>query len=222
MANYLYLDGNGDYADAPQIAAYDIASEIDVIAHIRPEDYSKSQNVLGNWTRTYGLFIISPGRLQFNIYDAGHGYEGETSTDTLPYSTGEDFWIRSTFNAGEVKFYTSGDGVSWVQNGNTKTAGTSVIYTGASFNLGMSVGAQQGNLANFYCGRIYRAIIKDGISGTPVFDADFSAESPGTTSFTEDSSNAATVTLRGDAAIQSDTTTVRNNRRRIMAGRVIG
>jgi hypothetical protein len=48
-------------------------------------------------------------------------------------------------------------------------------------------------------GRIYRAIIKDGIDGTTVFDADFTQVASGATSFSESSSNAATVTINQTA-----------------------
>ena len=55
-----------------------------------------------------------------------------------------------------------------------------------------------------YDGNIYRVIVYDGIGGTVVYDPDFTAEAPGTTSFSESSVNAATVTINQSGDPQAE------------------
>ena len=203
-SNYLLLDGTGDYADAPKIAAYDLTTELEIIAHIACDDYTHTgtQTVVGNWQRAYGLAIATSGKPVFLLYNTSHGYAGKTSSTALPTADGDSVWLKATYDGatGQVKFYTAPDGASWGQLGSTQTGAPSAVYTGASHLHGMTVGSQD-SAGNPFKGKIYRAIVRDGIDGTAVFDADFTGESPGASSITEDSSNAATVTLSGDAEI---------------------
>jgi hypothetical protein len=72
-------------------------------------------------------------------------------------------------------------------------APTSIFSSTANVEVGRA--ATTGGLFYLLAGAASRAQIYDGIGGTLVFDADFSAELPGTASFTESSANAATVTI---------------------------
>ena len=101
----------------------------------------------------------------------------------------------------EVKFYLGGseDTPSWAQLGATQMVGaTTSIHAGtADVILG-----ETANGGDDWPGKFYRAIIKDGIAGTTVFDADFTDRTnvvePYAT-FTEDSVNAAEVTISRSA-----------------------
>ena len=209
--NYLLLDGAGDYASAPKIAAYDLTTELEIVAHIACDDYTHTgtQTVVGNWQRAYGLAIAMSGKPVLLLYNTSHGWGGKTSSTALATTNGDAVWLKATYDgaAGQVKFYTAPDGASWSQLGSTQTGAPSAVYTGVSHLYGMTVGSQN-SAGNPFKGKIYRAIVRDSIGGTAVFDADFTGETPGASSFTEDSSNAATVTLAGDAEIIAGSATV--------------
>lgn len=201
--NYLLLDGTGDYTSAPRIAAYELTTTLEIVAKIAADDYtSGTQVVVGNWTRAYCLFVLASGQVALGLYNTSHSFSGKTSSAALSVADGEQIWIKATYDGsvGQVKFYTSTDGASWSQLGSTQTGAPAEIYTGGSFLHDMYIG-QQDSGTNYFSGKVYRAIVRDGIDGTAVFDADFSAATPGAGSITEDSSNAATVTLYGDAVI---------------------
>ena len=53
-------------------------------------------------------------------------------------------------------------------------------------------------------GKLYRAQIRNGLDGTLVFDADLTAKTCGARTFTESSSNGATVTVNGSSAQAGD------------------
>lgn len=203
MGNYLLLDGSGDCATAPKIAAYDLSTEVELVAHFACDDYTSSTQItIGNWVRAFAMFITSSAKPAMGLYNTSHSFSGKTSATALPVVDGEAIWLKTTYDgaAGEIKMYTSLDGTVWSQHGSTLTGAPSSIYTGASYVYGIFIGCQVGG-ANAFAGKIYRAIVRDGIDGTAVFDADFTAVEPGASSFIEDSVNAATVTLVGDAEI---------------------
>jgi len=117
-------------------------------------------------------------------------------------------WIKVTFDVDngasgyDVKFYESATDGSYSQIGSTVTGGaTTSIYDGTAL---LTMGAEQDDLTEMaFEGTIYNAFVLDGIGGTVQLDADFTAEAAGTPgddrnnvdTFTEDSANAATVTV---------------------------
>jgi hypothetical protein len=202
--NYLLLDGAGDTTTTPKISAYDLTDEAEIVAHVASDDYTHTNNqlVVGNWQRAYGLLILTTGKVAMLLYNAAHGYAGKTSSVALSVTDGDPIWIKATYlgSTGHVKFYTSSNGTSWSQLGSTQTGAPASLYTGASYLHGIFTGSQD-SAGNPFKGKIYRTIVRDGIDGTAVYDADFTGATPGAASITEGSSNAATVTLVGDAEI---------------------
>ncbi len=118
-----------------------------------------------------------------------------------PTPSDEDrLWVRVTLDVDNGSggydltfYYSDDDAESWIQIGSTITGGITTSIASASIPL--EVGTRWGGVNNPMLGRVYRAKVFDGIDGTLVFDAHFEAEGPGTTSFTESSSEAATVTI---------------------------
>lgn len=205
----LYLDGAGESATTPDSAALDIAGDIDIRAHIKPDNWASGQwqVVVGkdeSGARSWTLFIGPDGSLSFYTWHSGGLVVFSSANNFAQTRIPNGGWIRATMDANngagnkDGKLYTSTDGTNWLQLGPTNThPGIGSIDNTTAV---VRVGANQGT-NNQYAGLVYRVQIYDGINGAIDFDADFSQETPGTTSFTEDSVNAATVTLQGTAEI---------------------
>ena len=95
---------------------------------------------------------------------------------------------------GRVQFFYAADAStepsSWTQLGTDQTAAGTVTADTNNVYIGCI-----SNFADHAAGKFYRAIVRSGIGGTTVLDIDFTSKQAGTNSFTEASSNAATVTV---------------------------
>lgn len=220
----LYLPGtSGNYASSDSAAVKALTGDIDIRRKMSLVSWASgsSQSVASNYSGGTGwyFYITASGSLMFGIGD-GSSSQWVVSSVSTGFGAGAPKWLRVTrrVSDGRLQFFTSDDGSTWTQLGTDLTllAGTSI--TAATQDL--ALGTTPANIGvRFYCkGTDYRAVIySDLTETTKVFDADFSAQSatvPGeaqnnTDTFTESSSNAATVTinksiqgwsLSGDAA----------------------
>ena len=208
--NYLYLPGvSGNYASAPDAAPLDITGDIDIRVKVALDDWTPSgTNVLiGKWSDTasnfsYRLAITTTGLLQLNWYDTGQVTTVSVSSSVATGITdGSTKWVRATLDVDNgaggntTTFFTSDDGTNWTQLGTTTTlAYIAVIRNGSQ---ALEIGGQTGGTAGISRGKFFRAQVLNGINGTVAFDANFessiTAQLP--TTFTESSTNAATVTV---------------------------
>jgi len=141
----------------------------------------------------------------------------EESTVAVGATDGATTWVRATLdvdNGGgqyEVRFYTSADGSTWAQLGTTKTGSVGVTSVQAT-TAALEVGSYSGGASGVATGKFYRAQVLNGIGGTTVFDADFTTgiTSGGQTTFTESSSNAATVTINRSTSGRKSVAVVRD------------
>ncbi len=204
-----YLDGTGlvlsglagNNASTPDSAALSITGDFDLRVKVALDDWTP--------TTPYGSFITKDagGLNRSFIFDMEAGgitpklnfYWGTGAVNNLKQSTvnvsiadGTVKWLRVTLDvdngAGghDVRFYTSDDGSVWTQLGATvTTAGTTSIFDNTASVI----------IGSFLFGKVHRAIIKNGIDGTTVFDADFSTQTADALAFTESSANAATVSI---------------------------
>lgn len=112
-------------------------------------------------------------------------------------SNGDYIWLRVTYDesTGDVKYYTAPDSdsvpASWTQLGTTRPSAGGALYNGTASLYICDDGITGGGRWQ----KCKRAILYSTVGGTTVFDADFTAQTEGATSFTESSSNAATVTI---------------------------
>ena len=193
----------GQYASAPDFAAARPTGDMELIVEVSATDWTPSlASVLalsgtnmGGGTNWY-LYLDTNGTLVFSRY--GVGSRVFTSTVATGLTDGTDQFIKVTFDQdngssqSEVRFYISADGVTFTQLGAAIT--NADVGVGASNTTGYRIGAT--NTGTFpFIGTIHRVIVKNGIAGTTVFDAVFDAQAPGTISFVESSSSAATVTV---------------------------
>ena len=202
--NYVYLPGvAGNYASTPQTAAYNITSDLELVCRVSVSDWASGTNQVlisrvgtsGQYTYefvnlngAFGLFLSTDGTTFSNTYSTAHGLVN-----------GQTYWVKvvRVTSSGVITWYKADDQatepVSWttifssgaVSAGSLPFASTEPLYIGGRTS------------AQPLAGRMYRAIIRNGIGGTTVFDANFTTgiTSGSQTTFTESSSNAATVTI---------------------------
>ena len=202
----------GNYASTPDHARLDIVGDIDFIAKVASDNWTVGtvQTIFGKYaaggagTSSY-IFRIqaTTGKLQvlWSVL-GGATLITATSSAAVGFTNGVANWVRATLDVdngaagNDVIFYTSADGVSWTQLGTTvTTANTTSIYDSTTI---LTIGSLSPATTDLFVGKIYRAQIYNGIAGTLVFDADFSAQARDTTSFAE-SANGATVTINSTA-----------------------
>ena len=188
----------GQYASTPDTAALSITGDIDIQCKVSLDDWTPSADMavvskLGGSLYAYELRINPSSRPSFRWSPDGVAVNTATATANPSVTDGQPTWLKVTRNAttGDVIFYTSPDSSTWTQLGATVSGAAGSIYSSSN---PLYIGTRAGTL-DLLNGTVYRAIVKDGIAGTTVFDADFDAQAPGTISFVESSSNAATVTV---------------------------
>jgi hypothetical protein len=205
-ANYLYLPGvASNYASAPDSAALDVTGDIDLRVKVALDDWTPAAITpfITKWAASnYSYFfnIATDGKLQLFWTANGSTTLNVKSTVVPTVTDGSTLWVRVTLDVdngasgNDVVFYTSPDGTTWTQLGTTvTTAGTTSIYSGTAA-LFIGAGEFGGTGAR---GKFFRAQVLNGIGGTVAFDANFesSITSNLPTTFTESSTNAATVTI---------------------------
>ena len=204
--NYLYLPGiAGNYASRPDAAAVDTLGDLDIRVKVALDDWTPAANndLLTKWGTTsnaYQLAVTTGGVLRF-IWLDGVTNQTRTSSVVTGVTDGSTKWVRVTLDVdngaigNDTKFFTSDDGITWTQLGTTITVATvTQISNGAS---PIEIGTSTGGTVNPSRGKFFQAQVYSGIGGTLVFDANFenSITSLLQTSFTESSTNGATVTI---------------------------
>lgn len=166
-------------------------------------------------TQNYRLSLHNTGALLLERYVSGGGASLRYAYSTLPVPSndGEWIWIKATVDIDngsggtDFYFYTASDSntepSSWTQLGTKVTTSVDGTGVGNSNTTGLFVG-QQSSGNNPWTGSIKRVIVRNGIGGTIVFDADFTKPAAFSTSFTEDSSNAATVTINTTSGVDTN------------------
>lgn len=218
--HYLSLPGVAtNYASTPNLTAYIPSGPIEVVVRVAAADWSVASEK--NYLSVYGAggqrgwrwFTIS-GTQSFGVTTDGTTlYDVQCSVSQSSVLTnGVAYWLKATFvpNNGSsgttTNFYYAADQAteptSWTQMGTTRiTAGVAPIFAS---NQALEIGSRTGGGLNLN-GRMYRAIVRNGIGGTAVFDANFTVASIGASSFVATSLQ--TVTINGSIAKIVDGTT---------------
>jgi hypothetical protein len=204
--NYIYFPGvSSNRATSPDSAALSITGDIDLRAKVAMDDWTPSaaqvfisKGISGNFS--YSFYLNTDGKFVFMNSTTGSNTIFTSSSVAPTVSDGSTLWVRATLDVdngasgNDVKFFTSNDGITWTQLGTTITnSGVTSIYDGTS---SIEIGTWQAG-ANPSRGKFFRAQVLNGIGGTVAFDANFetgiTTNLP--TTFTESSTNAATVTI---------------------------
>lgn len=188
-----------------------VTKGLDLIVRVAPADWTPAaaMNLIGEDAAGSNEFywqIDTAGTMSL-VTNAGTS----TSTAAVGAADGSPLWLRCllTPNGGgagvyRVQFFTAADAIavpsSWTQLGSNVDFSGSVLE-GAN---PITVGARRTTGVSPFTGSIYRAIIRNQTDGVTVFDADFTAATAFATSFTESSSNAATVTINATSGADTN------------------
>ncbi len=194
-----------DWADTPDTAALDITGDIDLRCKVAMDDWGAAGTFIAKYhggTNERGYYFHNTGSGNLRLQWSTDGTGGTNISETSPVHNivnGTTKWVRCTLDVDNgssnytLTWYISDDGVNWTDLGGADSgAGVTSIF---SHSRELSIGAQESFTQ--LVGNVYRAQVYDGIAGTLVLDANFEGVALGATSFTEDSVNAATVTLDG-------------------------
>lgn len=201
--NYLWLPGvAGNTASAPDSAALSVfgSGALQIDCDVAMDDWAPGAQIglvsklTNDGQSAYQFYIGASGELLYR-YTATGAWANlvlATSSANLAITNFSRAIVRVShvFATGAVNFSYSTDGgstFSALGAEQTITAGTPFDGTD-TLTMSTTVGAEAPR-------KMYGVTIYNGVAGTVVFDADFSAVSEGATSFTESSSNAATVTI---------------------------
>ena len=216
--NHLYVPGtNGNWPFINDNAVLDILGDIELVCRVSADSWNSaaatgtfmSRQTLVDPNRAWQWRLVSGGIMQLSWYPTGSAASSVTAicSAPVPFVHGVTYWLKVTLDVDNgatgntVKFYYAADQVtepgSWTQLGTDRiTAGvTSLPNVTSPFSCGYTDGS------TYYSGRFHRAIVRSGIAGTTVVDANFSTgiTSGATSSFTESSTNALTVSISRSA-----------------------
>ena len=210
LANYLRLEPTSPSASASvaENSTLHVTGSIELRMAVRLTDWSGC--ILAarydGATPVWYFTLASNGTLNLSWFDSGGTLRGNSSSVPLPYTSG-DMAIRVTMDAttGNIKFYTAatidgsytqiGPTVSGVSGATSIRAGNAPLVVGYSTNTPGTFGLTN----NQMYGRVYEFRMYNGIAGSVVADAIFSAVGSGYTSFVDSASN--TWNVNGSAEI---------------------
>lgn len=207
--SYLSLPGvAGNSASAPDIAAYTGSGVMRGAVRVALADWTNVANtdLISHWqsangSRGWTFFVANTtGVLTLVVSSDGIANTVSQGSSSASLTDGQTYWLGFNYDTttGVLDFYKA-DGSSNTEpsywGGWTLISNHTVTAT-VPFNSDqpLSVGTRGDGITNPAKGNFYRALFYTNAT-TLQFDADFTAETLGTTSFTEDSSNAATVTI---------------------------
>jgi hypothetical protein len=222
MTGGVHLDGStglvfggliSNVATTPDSAALSITGDIDIKVYCTMTDWTPTNTapLVSKWgetsTRSYNFQLLPDGTLRIQTTPNGSfgSLVASQSTVATGIADGTPKWVRVTLQVDNgssqrvAKFYTSDNGTSWTQLGTTvTTAGATSIYDGVDeFAIG-SVTTYQSSAQ--IIGTIGRVIVQSGFDNADntsnlAFDANFATQTADALSFTESSTNAATVSI---------------------------
>jgi hypothetical protein len=189
--------------------------DLEIVMRVGLPDWTpaSASSLVAKWdpgTISYTLALASGGDLRF-LWSTNGTNSLAMASAILPFTDGVAYWLRVTFDVNNgsggrtTRFFWAADQVTeptaWTQIGSDVIAtGITSIFPGSS-QLAVGVTPAAGW---FTAGRFYRAIVRNGIGGAVVFDADFADQIQFVSSFREQSSNAALVTVNGQARIERE------------------
>lgn len=217
---YVYMPGSAYGASAPDSAALSTANDLDIRLRVALDDVSKAgaQRIMAKYgaagQRSWRWYISGGGPV-FEVSNDGtnaaYSANCTTSLSGAGLSSGTTYWFRVARDrtGGTVKFYYAADstsvpsGGSWTQLGSTISGlSTATLFDSTTaLTVGGDVTGTNSNPGKYYRAQLCTNLLDDG--SAIAFDADFTTKAFGADSFTESSSNAATVTMNG-GAVQGD------------------
>ncbi len=193
LGTHLYLPGvSGNYASTPDAAALDIASDLEIRCTFAQATFPAAADA-----RLVAKFVTAGNQRSYVLYIQGGGANGlphlqvspdgsaqalGISTAVLPTTSDSKISLKGTWRKsdGRFQFFTSTDYNANADTGTWTQLGADVIDTAAAAGIfnstsPLEIGSTNNGTAVLYNGRVFRAQVYNGIAGTKVFDADFTA-----------------------------------------------
>lgn len=205
--SWIYIPGGTSNVSTPDSAAVSTVGDIDYRVRLALDSYSAANLRLasksGQSPNLSWVFRSNSRTLSLELSTNGTSLATGASATTTFADPGDGvaMWLRFTRRAsdGRVQFFSGTtntndpSAVSWTQVGSDRTGVTGSLFDSAGdlYIDGLGGGGQ-------WQGKLYRAQLRNNVNddGTGiVFDADLSTKAWGANSFTESSSNAATVSI---------------------------
>lgn len=187
---YVYLpNAVSNQISVPDENALDLTGDLDLRVRVSLDSFTTGNQGLCSKPSIWNWYVSTTGLMTFQYSTNGSTFTTRnttTSLSTAGLSVDTTYWLRMTFDADNgsgqhaVAFYWADDSAteptSWTQIGTTITnTGTVTMATNTQsvFLARGSAGSQT------FGGRFYRGIVRDGIGGTTVLDADASVITSG-------------------------------------------
>ena len=173
--NYWFGSGvSGNYVSTPNAAINQITNDIELTAQVSLRWQSiaaTDYDIIAKWSGAAEGYILrynGSAKTLVLVTNLG-GFTTYSSTATIASSNDTILWVRVTRQRsnGEVKFFTSTDGITYTQLGATVAGSTAAITVGSSV---VEIGSRGAGTTASTIGKIYRATISNSIGGTPVVD----------------------------------------------------
>lgn len=205
--NYVYMTGLTNYAATPSATPLDITGDIEIVVRLAADDWTPTapQIIASKRSSTnlsWQLQLAIDGTITWSFNNGTNLFLNGVVTAPSPLTDGVPYWLKFTrvASTGAIAMQQASDQATeptswpttWTSSGTRNTGN----ITAQAVELAIGA-ARQGSAGDSFVGKFYRAIVRNGIGGTTVFDADFTTgiTSGAQTTFTESSANAATVTI---------------------------
>ena len=165
--NYWWGSGvASNYVTTPSSAVSNITGDIEMVAKISIYDETGEKVIIAKRAGASASYAFSSTSklLRFRINTTTYDSNASHS-----FAVNEEYFAKVTRqqSSGDIKFFTSLDGITYTQLGTTISGITVPIDT---FSIPLTVGLL-GDLSSFPMkGKIFRATISNSIGGTPVVD----------------------------------------------------
>lgn len=221
---FLYLPSvSGNYASVPYSTALNVTGDLELVCRVALADWTPPtvsncfiSTAQSDPNRKFRWSVQTSGIHVFEWWPTGSvgSAQSRQCTPSVPLIDNNTYWLKVVLDVDNgsggcsVKFYYALDSDTeptvWNDLGTQPAAlgFTTSIYNA---NAPLEIGSSFSGSGNYAGGKFYRTIVRNGINGTSLIDADFTSKTIGATSFVE--STGKTVTVSGLIAKIVDGTT---------------
>lgn len=169
--NYVYLPGvAGNFFSTPNAAANQLTGDLDLRLNIEGGTWAGERGLISKYNfsannNQFAFVVNSTGNLR--IYISADGTSNSSFISTATIANNYNGWVRVTrvSSTGVITYFTSLDGVNWVQLGNTGALFTGSLFNGSSV---LEIGSYNAGGSGFGIGiNVKYASISGTIGGAP-------------------------------------------------------